>query len=242
MEPNRSTFSSSQSRETTFDAGLQKHFQQVYNIMALGLVVTGSTAYMVSTIPGVENVFMAISQNMFIALAVAFAPMMAMMMLFSPNRIRTASFQSLVLGFVGFSAFFGAIMASIFLAYSPESIIKTFFITAGTFAATSIYGYTTKTDLSSMGSFLRMGVIGLFLAIVVNLFLQSPVMHMAISAIGVLIYTGLTAWDTQQIKETYRYSYGGHATGKLAVMGALNLYMNFIMLFQFLLQFLGNRE
>ncbi len=241
MEQNRS-FTYSQSRETTFDAGLQKHFQQVYNIMALGLAVTGTTAFAVAQIPGVESVFASIAQNPIIALAVAFAPMMAMMALFNPHRMRTASFQSLVLGFVGFSAFFGALMASIFMVYSPESIIKTFFITAATFAATSIYGYKTKSDLSGMGSMLRMAVIGLFLAVIVNLFLQSPVMHMAISAVGVLIYTGLTAWDTQQIKETYRYSYSGDTTSKLAVMGALGLYMNFIMLFQFLLQFMGNRE
>lgn len=240
MEQNRSTIG--QTREKTFDVGLQKHFQQVYNIMAMGLCVTGFTAYVVAQIPVAQQFFGYIAQNPFLALFVAFMPMMAMMMLFNPNRMRTASFSSLVLGFAAFSAFWGALLSVIFLAYDPTSIVKTFFVTAGTFAAMSIWGYTTRRDLTSMGTFLRMGVIGLFLAIVVNLFFQSPVLHMAISAIGVLIYTGLIAWDTQQIKEMYNYSHGGVANNKLAVMGALSLYINFIMLFQFLLQFMGGRE
>lgn len=240
MEQNRSTLS--QTRETTIDAGLQKHFQSVYNIMALGLCVTGFSAYMVSKIPAAAAFFAMAAQNPFIGLAVMALPMMAMMMLFHPSRLRTSSFQSLMLGFVGFSAFWGAILSVIFMVYEPSSIVKTFFITAGTFAATSIYGYTTKSDLSSMGNFLRMAAFGLFLAIVVNIFLQSPIMHLAISAIGVLVYTGLIAWDTQNIKEMYRYSNSGVANQKLALMGALHLYLNFIMLFQFLIQFMGVRQ
>ncbi|MGB4057533.1 MAG: Bax inhibitor-1 family protein, partial [Alphaproteobacteria bacterium] len=129
------------------DAGLRGHFNRVYNIMALGLAVTGTTAYAVSTIPGIEKVFMMIHQNMFLGLAVMTLPMMLMMMLFSPQRLSYASYQSLVLGFVGFSAFWGALLSVIFLVYSPESIIKTFFITAGTFAGMSIIGYTAKVDL-----------------------------------------------------------------------------------------------
>ncbi len=227
---------------TTMDEGLRKHFQGVYNIMALGLAVTGVAAYILSTIPGMENVYMMIQKNMFLGLAVMASPMLLMMMLFSPARMQTASFQSLVLGFVGFSAFWGFLLGSIFLVYSVESIIKTFFITSATFAGMSIWGYTTKSDLSKMGSLLRMAVFGLFLAIVVNLFFQSPIMHMVISGVGVLIYSGLTAWDTQNIKQMYNGSYGREANAKLSVMGALSLYMNFIMLFQFLLQFLGSRE
>ena len=240
MEQNRSVHTGS--RETTIDAGLQKHFQSVYNIMALGLCVTGFTAYIVAQIPAAQSFFVMIAQNPIIGLAVMALPMIMISMMFSPSRMRTASFQSLVLGFVGFSAFWGALMSVIFMVYEPSSIVKTFFVTAGTFAAMSIWGYTTKKDLSSMGAFLRMGVIGLLLAIVVNLFFQSPVLHMAISAIGVLIYTGLIAWDTQKIKETYAYSHGATANQKLAVMGALHLYINFVMLFQFLIQFMGVRQ
>jgi uncharacterized protein len=240
MELNRSAMP--RTRETTFDVGLQKHFQSVYNIMALGLCVTGLSAYIVAQIPAAQQFFMMAAQNPMIGLAIMALPMMAVMMLFSPKRLRTASFQSLVLGFVGFSAIWGALLSVIFMVYDPISIVKTFFVTAGTFAVMSVWGYTTKRDLASMGSFLRMGAIGLLLAIVVNVFFQSPVMHMAISAIGVLIYTGLIAWDTQNIKETYSYAHGHDSNSKLAVMGALSLYMNFIMLFQFLLQFMGNRE
>ncbi|MFN3700833.1 MAG: Bax inhibitor-1 family protein [Alphaproteobacteria bacterium] len=239
-QQNRSTFT--QVKETTFDAGLQKHFQSVYNIMALGLCVTGLTAYVVAQMPAAQQFFVMAAQNPMIGLAIMALPMIGIMMLFSPSRVRTSSFQSLVMGFVAFSALWGALLSVIFMVYEPSSIVKTFFITAGTFAAMSIWGYTTKRDLSSMGAFLRMGVIGLLLAIVVNLFMQSPVMHMAISAIGVLIYTGLIAWDTQNIKETYSYAHGGQTNSKLAVMGALSLYVNFIMLFQFLLQFLGSRD
>ena len=235
-------FSNVQTKEKSFDAGLQRHFQGVYNIMALGLVVTGVTSYMVSQIPGIEQAYMMMQKNMFIGLAVMAAPMMLMAMLFSENRMRTASFQSLMLGFVGFSAFFGAVLGSIFLAYSTASIVKTFFITSATFAGMSIYGYTTKTDLSRMGSLLRMAVLGLILAIVINLFFQSPYMHMITSGLGVLVYTGLTAWDTQNIKRMYHQSNGSDVNARLSVMGALSLYVNFIMLFQFLLQFLGDRE
>lgn len=231
-----------QSTDREIDAGLRKHFQGVYNIMALGLAVTGATSYFVSTIPGIENAYMMMQQNIFIGLAVMAAPMMLMMALFGPGRMQRASFQSLVLGFVAFSAFFGAILGSIFLVYSVESIMKTFFITAATFAGMSIIGYTTKRDLSKMGSLLGMAALGLFLAIVVNAFMQSPVMHYAISGIGIVVYTGLTAWDTQNIKEMYNYRNGEAVNAKLSVMGALSLYMNFIMLFQFLLQFLGNRD
>lgn len=235
-------YSTAKTSARDIDAGLRTHFQGVYNIMALGLAVTGFVAYAVSTIPGVEHVYIAMQSNMFIGLAVMAAPMMLMMTLFSPNRIQRASFQSLVLGFIGFSAFFGAIMGSIFLVYSVESIIKTFFITSGTFAAMSIWGYTTKRDLSKMGSLLRMAAMGVFLSIIVNIVLQSPMMHLIISAIGILVYTGLTAWDTQNIKAMYSHSNGQAVNAKLSIMGALSLYMNFIMLFQFLLQFMGSRD
>lgn len=227
-------------RDTIIDAGLRKHFQGVYNIMALGLAVTGATAYTISNIPGIERFYVAMYSNPFLGLLIMFSPMIVLRMLFSGSRIYSASFQSLVMGFVGFSAFMGFLFGTIFLVYDPVSIAKTFFITAATFAGMSIIGYTTKRDLSKMGSLLQMALLGLFLSVVVNVFLQSPVMHMVISGVGILIYTGLTAWDTQNIKEMYRASNGDTVNAKLSVMGALSLYMNFIMLFQFLLRFIGN--
>lgn len=226
----------------SIDVGLQKHFNLVYNIMCAGLVVTGFAALVVSKIPGIENVFAAIYQNSFLALAVGVSPMILMAMLFNSSRMMKSSFQSLAIGFFAFSAYWGALLSVIFLVYSPESIIKTFFVTAASFAAMSIWGYTTKRDLSSMGSMLRMAVIGLIIAILVNLVLQSPMMHFIISGAGVVIYTLLTAFETQSIKRIYYASNAMASSSKMALMGALNLYINFIMLFQFLLQFLGNRE
>jgi FtsH-binding integral membrane protein len=129
----------------------------------------------------------------------------------------------------------------VFIAFSAESIARVFFITAGTFAAVSLYGYTTKRDLSGMGSFMFMGMIGLFLAMIVNLFLQSEMVHFVVSIIGVMVFTGLAAWQTQALKETYAYG-RMEDNGKLAVMGALGLYLSFINLFQFLLNLMGNRE
>ena len=142
----------------------------------------------------------------------------------------------LLTGLIGLS------MSYIFAVYSSESIARVFFVTAGMFAATSIYGYTTKKDLAAMGSFLFMGLIGLIIAMVVNIFLQSTMMQFVISGVGVLIFTGLTAWDTQRIKETYHASHGSETLTKMATMGALSLYLDFINLFQFLLQIMGNRE
>ncbi len=136
----------------------------------------------------------------------------------------------------------GLSMASIFAVFTGASIARVFFITAATFAAVSVYGYTTKADLSKFGTFLFMGLIGIILASVVNIFLGSTALQFAISVIGVLVFTGLTAYDTQQIKETYDANYGGEAIGKLAIMGALSLYLDFINLFQMLLSLLGQRN
>ena len=144
--------------------------------------------------------------------------------------------------FFAFSAVFGASLSVVFLAYAGADIARAFFITAATFAATSVYGYVTKTDLSKMRSFLIMGVIGIFIAAIVNIFLQSTMLDFIISAVGVLVYTGLVAYDTQNIKETYAASNGDDMNNKMAVMGALGLYINFIMLFQFILSLIGNRD
>jgi FtsH-binding integral membrane protein len=141
-----------------------------------------------------------------------------------------------------YAALVGASLASVFMVYTDASIVKTFAVTAASFGALSLYGYTTKRDLSAMGSFLVMGLFGLIIASVVNIFLKSSALDFAVSAIGVLVFAGLTAWDTQKIKEMYLEADGFEAMGKKAVMGALSLYMDFINLFLFLLRFMGNKE
>jgi len=241
MQPNRFT-NVSRTNARQIDEGLRAHFQRVYNTMAIGLVITGLVAWFTSQSEAMLGILMAAQGNMLTSLLVAFSPMIVIMLAFNPATMRKLSAMALTGIFFAFSAYFGWLLSMIFLAYTPESIARVFFITAATFAAMSIWGYTTKKDLSGMGSFLIMGIIGLFIAIVVNAFLQSPMMMFIISGAGVVIYTLLTAFETQQIKESYSVSNGNEANAKMAVMGALSLYINFIMLFQFLLQLLGNRN
>jgi FtsH-binding integral membrane protein len=168
------------------------------------------------------------------------APLAAVFFLsFRVHRMSVSAAQTT---FWVYAALVGISLSSIFLVYTSASIVQTFFITAASFGALSLWGYTTKRDLSGMGSFLFMGLIGLILAMVVNIFLASSALQFAISAIGVLIFAGLTAYDTQQIKEMYYEGDGALVAGRKAIMGALRLYLDFINMFLFLLQFLGNRE
>ncbi|NBX66772.1 MAG: Bax inhibitor-1/YccA family protein [Proteobacteria bacterium] len=206
--------------------------------MSVGLVVTGLVAMGASMIPGVAALF----TNPIFAIIFAFLPMAAGLMLFNGGAMMTKSASDLSARFYLFSAIFGFCLTPIFMVYAGADIARAFFITAATFAVTSIWSYTTKTDLSKWGSFLFMGAIGLLIAIVVNMFLKSTMMDFIISCAGVLIYTGLVAYDTQNLKETYAQSSGDEANSKMAVLGALGLYMNFIMLFQFILRLVGNRE
>lgn len=239
MQPDRfETRSASGVGARVIDAGLRAHFQRVYNTMALGLGVTGVVAWMVANIQPLFNLIFG-TPLMFVAM---FAPLAFVFFGFSPRAVQNKSVAQLNAMFYAFSAVFGICLATIFVAYAATDVARVFFITAAMFAGTSIYGYTTKRDLSGMGGLLIMGVIGLLIAIVVNLFLQSSMMHFVISVLGVVIYTGLTAWDTQNIKESYHPGAGDEANGKMAIMGALSLYINFIMLFQFLLSLLGNRQ
>lgn len=225
-------------RAATYDAGLRTHFQSVYNTMSIGLVITGAVAFAVSNVPALTNLIFGTP----LVYVFMLAPLAFVFFGFSPNSVARRSASQLRGLFFLFSGIFGVSMATIFLAYTGEAVARVFFITAAMFAATSIYGYTTKKDLSGMGSLMVMGAIGLLIAMLVNMFLHSSTLQFVISSAGVLIYTGLTAWDTQSIKESYRATYGGEANSKMAVMGALNMYMNFIMLFQFLLQLFGGRR
>ncbi|BAI70668.1 hypothetical protein AZL_000300 [Azospirillum sp. B510] len=218
------------------DEGLRQHMLRVYNYMGAGLILTGLVAALVSSSPAI---MMAIFGSP-LKWVVMLAPLAFVMVLsFGIQRLSFASAQMIFWAYCGAM---GLSMSAIFLVFTGASIALTFFVTAATFLAMSLYGYTTKADLSKMGSFLMMGVIGLVIAGLANIFFQSPALHFAISAIGVLIFTGLTAYDTQAIKESYAESYDHESAGKLALMGALTLYLDFINLFQFLLQFLGQRN
>jgi FtsH-binding integral membrane protein len=220
----------------SFDAGLRSHMLRVYNHMSAGLVVTGIIAYLVSTSPAMLQMIFGSPLRIVVMLApLAFVLVMS----FGLQRL---SLPALIGTFYAFSATMGLSLSSIFILYTHSSIAQVFFISAATFLGMSLYGYTTKADLSKFGSFLIMGLMGIIIASLVNMFVHSPGMNFAISVIGVLIFTGLAAYDTQKIKENYSASWGSVATGKLAVMGALNLYLDFINLFMMLLRLMGNRR
>jgi FtsH-binding integral membrane protein len=239
------------------DAGLRAYMLRIYNYMSIGLAITGLAAlgvYMaaVTTDPAATAYhFRDISLTSF-GYAIYFSPLkwlfmlaplaMVMVISFGIDRLRPATAQML---FWVFSALMGISMSSIFLVYTHTSIVRVFFITAATFGALSLYGYTTKRDLSGMGSFLMMGLFGIIIASLVNLFLGSSPLQFFISVIGVLIFAGLTAWDTQRLKNDYVYGYasqGGDMAERAAITGALSLYLNFINLFTLLLQLLGQRD
>lgn len=217
------------------DVGLRAYMQKVFGLMAAGTAVTGLVAFFGAQ----TGLYLAIAQTPLIWVVV-FAPLVfAFIFGMRIHAMRAATAQAL---FWVFSALMGLSLSYIFLRYTSESIASTFFIAAATFAGMALWGYTTKRDLTGMGSFLLMGVVGLLIAMVVNIFLASSALHWAISLIGVLVFTGLTAYDAQKIKEMYWEGDGEEVGTKKAVIGALNLYLDFINLFIFLLQFLGDRR
>lgn len=224
-----------------YDAGLRSYMMRVYNYMSIGLALTGvvalATAYLAQTN---EAVFNALYLSP-LKWVVMFAPLG--FIFFLSAKMNSMSVSKAQTMFWAFAAIMGVSMSTIFLVYTGASIAQTFFVTAAAFAGLSIYGYTTKRNLSGMRSFLVMGVIGLIIAMVVNMFMQSSFLSFAISAIGVLIFAGLTAYDTQKIKLMYDQVAGNEELmGRTAIMGALNLYLDFINMFQFLLYFMGGRE
>ena len=235
------------------DAGLRAYMLRVYNWMTSGLVLTGIIAYGIFNIPSVHELFyrsgvtasgmVVRDQPTALAMISVFAPLAFVLVLsMGVNRLSRSAAQAL---YWAFCAAMGASLTSIFVIYTSESIVRVFFITAATFAATSIYGYTTKADLTRMGSFMMMGLFGIIIASLVNMFMASSALQFAISIIGVVVFTGLTAYDTQRIKGTYvQYAYaeGPDGAAKRSVYDALSLYLNFINLFMLLLQLLGNRN
>jgi FtsH-binding integral membrane protein len=219
----------------TRDAGLRSYMLSVYNYMASGVLLTGIVALGFASSGLAAEVLVTPLRWLIILAPLGFV----MAMSFGLNRMKTSTLQVL---FWAFAVAMGLSMSSIFLVYTGVSIAQTFFAVAAGFAGLSLWGYTTKRDLSGMGTFFIMGVVGLIVAMLINLFLQSPAMMLAISAIGVLLFAGLTAYDTQRIKSMYAYVAGSEMMGKVVIMGALSLYLDFINMFMFLLQFMGNRR
>ena len=234
------------------DQGLRAYMLRVYNYMASGVAVTGIVAWLTYQAAG-GGAIQVSAQGMsgltsfgqmiysFPAMLVMFGALLGFVFLVN-GMINRLQVGSAVMLFLAFSALFGLMMSSIFVTYTGVSITRVFFITAASFAGLSLYGYTTKRDLSPIGSFLIMGLVGIIIAMIVNLFLASGALAFAISVIGVLIFAGLTAYDTQRIKEMYSANDDGTVAGRKAVMGALSLYLDFINLFMFLLSIFGGRR
>lgn len=220
-----------QARE--IDQGLRAYMLKVYNYMASGLVLTGIVALLTASSETMVQIIFGTPLQWVVMLA----PLgFVLVMSFGIHKMKASTAQML---FWAFATVMGLSMASIFLVFTGTSIARVFFITAGTFAGMSLYGYTTKRDLSGMGSFLMMGLIGVIIAMVVNIFLASSALQMAISVVGVLVFVGLTAYDTQRIKSLYNEFDSAEVATKKAINGALNLYLDFINLFIMLLQLFG---
>ncbi|HWH22116.1 MAG TPA: Bax inhibitor-1/YccA family protein [Allosphingosinicella sp.] len=224
-------------RDVAFDAGLRSYMLSVYNHMASGVLWTGIVALLFA---GSGYAAAILGGPGILKWVIIFAPLLFVMALsFGVHRMSTGTAQLL---YWLFATVMGLSMASIFLVFTGESIAQTFFAAAAAFLGLSLYGYTTKRDLSPFGTFLIMGVVGLLVAMIINLFMQSSTMMLVISFIGVLLFAGLTAYDTQRIKSLYFEVAGSDFMGRAAIMGALSLYLDFINLFSFLLNFMGRRE
>jgi len=222
------------------DVGLRSYMLSVYNYMASGILLTGIVAMLFAPYAR-DALFNQAGTGMNpLGWIVTLAPLgFVMAMSFGLNRMSTSTLQLL---YWAFATVMGLSMSTIFLAYTGVSIAQTFFAVSAGFAGLSLWGYTTKKDLSAWGTFLIMGVVGLIVAMVINLFLQSTAMGLVISALGVLIFAGLTAYDTQKIKSMYAHVAGTDMMGKVVIMGALNLYLDFLNMFLFLLRFMGDRR
>jgi len=236
-------------RAAAIDAGLRAYMLRVYNYMAAGVALTGVVAWLTYSAAVVTDATGHITGLTAFGQAIFGGPLTIVLFLGTLGIVFFMSFRisslqpATALGlFLLYAGLLGLMLSSVFLAYTGASITRTFFISAASFGALSLYGYTTQRDLSPVGSFLVMGLFGLILAMVVNIFLKSTGLDFAISAIGVLIFAGLTAWDTQRIKEMYSANDDGTVAGRKAVMGALALYLDFINLFLFLLRFMGDRR
>jgi FtsH-binding integral membrane protein len=236
METQRSYITRTAEQAAVLDEGLRAHMLRVYNYMASGVLLSGIVAYAVANTPSVASAIFGTP----LVWVVMLAPLAFILVLsFGIHKLSFATAQAL---YWAFAAVMGASMASILLVFTGASVARVFFITAAMFAGTSLYGYTTKADLSRFGTFLFMGLIGIVIAGLVNIFVASSALQFAISVIGVLVFVGLTAYDTQRIKEEYYEGHDHETTSKMALMGALSLYLNFVNLFTMLMNLFGQRE
>jgi FtsH-binding integral membrane protein len=235
-------------RAAYIDAGLRAHMIRVYNLMAGAVALTGVVAWLTFSLSAAPTATGALAltplgQALFgspLMWVVVLAPLALVFFIsFRIDRLEAGTALTL---FLVFATLLGISLATIFIAYTSTSITRVFFISAASFGALSLYGYTTQRNLSAIGSFLIMGLIGIIIASLVNLFLQSTAMQFIISVVGVLVFAGLTAWDTQKIKEMYDVNDDGTVAGRKAVMGALTLYLDFINLFLMLLRLFGDRR
>ena len=231
--------------DVTFDAGLRSYMLSIYNYMASGVLLTGIIALFLANNDAMRSVFYAVNEAgrlspTILGWVAMLSPLvMILVMNFGINRLSETGLKAM---FFVFAGLMGVSLTTIFFRYTDASIAQTFFVTAASFAGLSLWGYTTKRDLSAMGKFLMMGLIGLLVAMIANIFIQSGPMQIVINMVGVLIFAGLTAYDTQRLKVMYDDIAGSDMVGKAAILGALTLYLNFINMFQFLLAMFGNRE
>ncbi len=228
-----------QSMDTaTYDAGLRKYMLSIYNYMASGVLLTGIVAMLFARTELAATIYS--GQAGLIGWVIMLSPLaIVIAMSFGANKMSTFTLQAL---FWGFATLMGLSLSAIFLRYTGVSIAQTFFATTVAFLSLSLWGYTTKKNLSGWGSFLIMGVVGLIVVSIANIFIGSSALQMAISAIGVLVFAGLTAYDTQRLKSMYAHIAGSDMMGKAIIMGALSLYLDFINMFQFLLSFMGSND
>jgi uncharacterized protein len=241
MDPRLGALRAQAAEQTGYDAGLRSYMLSIYNYMASGVLLTGIVALLVYSTPALFAVFFnEVGSPTILGWVAMLSPLAIILgMNFGLNRMGEGTLKLL---FWAFAALMGVSMSTIFARYTGASIAQTFFVTAASFAGLSLYGYTTKRDLSAMGRFLMMGLIGIIIAMIANFFIKSSGLQLAVNILGVLIFAGLTAYDTQRLRELYYQVQGSDFAGKAAIMGALTLYLNFINLFQFLLSFMGNRD
>jgi FtsH-binding integral membrane protein len=244
VNPNFGTFNraGTVADQASFDVGLRAHMVRVYNYMASGLALSGIVAFGLFSSPELASLFFQVQAGRVVGLNMLgwiaiFAPLgLLLLVSFRAAQMSTAAVQAV---YWAVTALMGVSLSLLLFRYTGASVARTFFVTAAAFGALSLYGYTTKRDLTAMGKFLFMGVIGLILAGIVNMIWPSGTMSFIISAAGVLIFSGLIAYDTQKIKEQYSEAWGTDMIEKVAVFGALSLYLDFVNLFQFLMSFMG---
>jgi FtsH-binding integral membrane protein len=244
---NFNTFNRAGTADQAFDIGLRAHMIRVYNYMASGLALSGIVAYALATVPELQTIFFQMGMTRGGAIVPVGPNILGWIAIFAPiGLLLLVGFRAAKMSVTGVQAIYWAVTALMGVSlslvishYTTASVARTFFVTAASFGALSLYGYTTKRDLTAMGKFLFMGLIGIVLASLVSLFFPSTMMSFIISIAGVLIFSGLIAYDTQKIKEQYAESWGSDVAEKAAIFGALSLYLDFVNLFQFLMSFMG---